>query len=533
MRGPSPIPVPVDASGQPLGRYYLMSPSPVPSNSTSSSSPNSLSPGYLGSPRRFSLIPLTPDIRAISPCNRAVTPSDWSNQPSSVTPSEIVLHPYLNDLSDSERQWVLMEHSRSVSTASLGSLTDALSPEFLNGGDLPPIQFNEKEDFGSLAECNMIGSCSADPSGRMCVSIACCRVPKNTADWDRLLRFGLVQLDKICDNDYSLVYFHHGYEKLNKPSWKWLITCYRSFDRKFKKNIKAFYIVHPSTKLKMVFRFMKPLVSIRAHSKIVYCQRLSELAQYVMLDRLDIPQEVRVHDKNLRARSVDNMTNTTGLGNNGKSDIPAFSFQPGFMRVFGGCLSDTDTVPLVVTDCIQYLSLPKNLREEGLFRRCGNASELKVIKECYNTGQYIDLSNYCPHTIAAALKTYLRELSTPLLTFEAYPTVSSWTDFAEDKQISLCKKLLENIPPVHYSCLRLLILFLNKVISSSAQNLMTSQNLSIVIGPNLTWSRHTITTLADINNINSFTQFLIDRPQLFDRQVERDRGASPSASVTS
>ena len=45
-------------------------------------------------------------------------------------------------------------------------------------------------------------------------------------------RFGLVQLDKICDNDYSLVYFHHGYEKLNKPTWKWLVTCYRSFDRK-------------------------------------------------------------------------------------------------------------------------------------------------------------------------------------------------------------------------------------------------------------------------------------------------------------
>ena len=30
--------------------------------------------GYLGR-KRFSLIPLTPDLRAISPCNRAVTPS--------------------------------------------------------------------------------------------------------------------------------------------------------------------------------------------------------------------------------------------------------------------------------------------------------------------------------------------------------------------------------------------------------------------------------------------------------------------------
>ena len=56
------------------------------------------------------------------------------------------------------------------------------------------------------------------------------------------------------------------------------------------------------------------------------------------------------------------MTNTTGLGNCGKfemgvSDMPAFS-HPGFIRVFGGTLADTDDVPQVITDCIDHLSLP-------------------------------------------------------------------------------------------------------------------------------------------------------------------------------
>ena len=46
-------------------------------------------------------------------------------------------------------------------------------------------------------------------------------------------RFGLITLDKLCDNDYSLIYFHHGYDEMIKPTWKWLATCYRSFDRKF------------------------------------------------------------------------------------------------------------------------------------------------------------------------------------------------------------------------------------------------------------------------------------------------------------
>ena len=63
---------------------------------------------------------------------------------------------------------------------------------------------------------------------------------------------------------------------------------------------------------------------------------------------------------------------------------------------------------------------------------------------------------------------------------------------------------------------------------------MTSQNLSIVMGPNLTWSRHTITTLSDINNINSFTQYLIDNPELFEGETNNTvSGVVPTANVTS
>ena len=55
------------------------------------------------------------------------------------------------------------------------------------------------------------------------------------------------------------------------------------------------------------------------------------------------------------------------------------------------------------------------------------------------------------------------------------------------------------------------------MISESAFNKMNSQNLAIVIGPNLTWSRNSVTTLAEINNINTATQYIIDSPHLFDK----------------
>lgn len=384
---------------------------------------------------------------------------------------------------------------------------------------------DKQEDFNDLARRNIFGNSSADPTGKVCLSFCCCRIPKHTTDWDKLLRFGLITLDKLCDNDYSLIYFHHGYDEMIKPTWKWLATCYRSFDRKFKKNIKAFYIVHPSMKLKMVFRFLKPMVSIRAQSKIVYCQSISELGQYMMLDRLDIPLEVRVHDKSMRgAQSMVNITSTTGANYFNSTAFSDCTPVAGGYRVFGGFLSDTDTVPPLMDDCIRYLSDPDHIREEGLFRRSGNATDLKLIKDCYNTGQIVDFNEYNSHTVAAVLKTYLRELAIPLLTFESYPTVSQWSDFSEQVRESICKKLLDSIPSSHYICLKALVIFLNQVIAECSYNRMDSQNISIVIGPNLTWSRNATTTLTDINNMNSFTQYLLDHPHFFE-----DTGNSSSS----
>lgn len=40
-------------------------------------------------------------------------------------------------------------------------------------------------------------------------------------------------LDQYVENDYTLVYFHYGLSKRNKPSYNWLLQAYREFDRKY------------------------------------------------------------------------------------------------------------------------------------------------------------------------------------------------------------------------------------------------------------------------------------------------------------
>lgn len=97
-------------------------------------------------------------------------------------------------------------------------------------------------------------------------------------------------LDQYVENDYSLIYFHYGLTSKNKPSMSWLWQAYKTFDRKlvrnldqliltlmsmvslvslncfylpiirYKKNLKALYLVHPTNFIKVIWQLFKPVL---------------------------------------------------------------------------------------------------------------------------------------------------------------------------------------------------------------------------------------------------------------------------------
>lgn len=99
-------------------------------------------------------------------------------------------------------------------------------------------------------------------------------------------------LESYVKQDYSLVYFHYGLTSSNKPSLGWLVQAYKAFDRNYKKNLKALYLVHPTGFLKFVSQIFRPLISAKFGKKINYIQRLKELSEHLPLEKLDIPNEV-------------------------------------------------------------------------------------------------------------------------------------------------------------------------------------------------------------------------------------------------
>lgn len=60
---------------------------------------------------------------------------------------------------------------------------------------------------------------------------------------------------------------------------------------------------------------------------------------------------------------------------------------------------------------------------EGIFRRSGKISRINELKRKINEGSSVDMSIEDTHVVAGLLKTFLRDLNEPLLTYELYDEI--------------------------------------------------------------------------------------------------------------
>ncbi|KAK2501836.1 hypothetical protein MC885_001756 [Smutsia gigantea] len=86
-----------------------------------------------------------------------------------------------------------------------------------------------------------------------------------------------------------------------------------------------------------------------------------------------------------------------------------------------------ELIPPVLRFTVTYLR-EKGLHTEGLFRRSASVHTVREIQRLYNQGKSVNFDNYGDiHIPARILKTFLRELPQPLLTFRAYEHILSIT----------------------------------------------------------------------------------------------------------
>uniref|UniRef100_A0A673WS26 Rho GTPase-activating protein 17 n=1 Tax=Salmo trutta TaxID=8032 RepID=A0A673WS26_SALTR len=157
-------------------------------------------------------------------------------------------------------------------------------------------------------------------------------------------------------------------------------------------------------------------------------------------------------------------------------------------------------IALPLEACIMML-LETGMKEEGLFRIAAGTSKLKKLKAALDcsTSQLEEFYSD-PHAVAGALKSYLRELPEPLMSFQLYDEWIQASSVPEpDKRLQALWVVCDQLPKNNKANLRWVTdgLFLSKLAQDSEVNKMTPSNIAIVLGPNLLWAK-TEGTLAEM-----------------------------------
>ncbi|KAM3968662.1 LOW QUALITY PROTEIN: rho GTPase activating protein at 68F [Aphomia sociella] len=389
----------------------------------------------------------------------------------------------------------------------------------------------DEDSFAELNGTGLVEVVGDDEIGRRIIVVSACRLPPSKdLHPDKLLKYLMFTLDKYVEQDYSVVYLHCGLTSKNKPPLSWLWKAYRAFDRKYKKNLKALYLVHPTNFIRIVWQMLKPAISVKFGQKIMYVNYLHELQQYLNLDKLCIPEPVLEYDKlllskNPRTAEIARLKTQREQKppDQASSDVkaPQKSLSPPSTQQFGVSLqfvkennaNMVDSIPPVVRQCVEFLSQPDALETEGLFRRSANISVIKELQRACNRGEPISFRND-PHNAAVLLKTFLRDLEEPLMTFDLYDEIlkfQTWSNRDKPRQVKIL--ILERLPLDNYKLLKYIIQFLWKVQDRSCLNKMTSSNLAVVFGPNLAWPPNGQMSLQAIAPINAFTDFLLENQE--------------------
>ncbi|XDV44619.1 hypothetical protein PO909_012871 [Leuciscus waleckii] len=147
-------------------------------------------------------------------------------------------------------------------------------------------------------------------------------------------------------------------------------------------------------------------------------------------------------------------------------------------------------IALPIEACVMML-LETGMKEEGLFRIAAGASKLKKLKAALDcsTSQLEEFYSD-PHAVAGALKSYLRELPEPLMTYQMYDEWIQASNVSDpDKRLQALWVTCDQLPKNNKANFRYLIKFLAKLAQESDVNKMTPSNIAIVLGPNLLWAK--------------------------------------------
>ncbi|KAL4233352.1 Ganglioside-induced differentiation-associated protein 2 [Mactra antiquata] len=152
------------------------------------------------------------------------------------------------------------------------------------------------EDFTDISALRCLYRTGQDRFGRPVIVFVGRKFPANTIDLNKALLYFIHLLDPIVDRDYVVVYFHTNTTGNNLPPMNFLKDVYGILDHKYKKNLKTFYIIHPTWWSKFATWFFTTFTASDIKQKVQSLKGVQYLYAKINPDQIDIPPFVLDYD---------------------------------------------------------------------------------------------------------------------------------------------------------------------------------------------------------------------------------------------
>jgi myosin-9 len=149
------------------------------------------------------------------------------------------------------------------------------------------------------------------------------------------------------------------------------------------------------------------------------------------------------------------------------------------------------------------------LYAEGLYRKSGVSSKIKELQRKMNEpgSDEIDYELYNVHVLTNVLKTFLRDLPEPLLTFDRYDDFLRAADLSDDSdRVQTLLSLIKKLPPAHHALLERLVFHLARVAQREEYNRMSASSLAIVFAPCVLRTNRPLPAQDSLNDISRQTK---------------------------
>uniref|UniRef100_A0A8C7RC08 Ganglioside induced differentiation associated protein 2 n=1 Tax=Oncorhynchus mykiss TaxID=8022 RepID=A0A8C7RC08_ONCMY len=152
------------------------------------------------------------------------------------------------------------------------------------------------EDLSDIAALKALYQTGVDMCGRTVMVLVGRNIPVTLIDMEKALLYFIHVMDHITVKEYAMVYFHTLTGEHNHLDSEFLKKLYEIVDAKFKKNLRAFYFVHPSFRSKVSTWFFTRFTVSGMKEKVHHVETLQQLFTCILPEQIDIPPFILEYD---------------------------------------------------------------------------------------------------------------------------------------------------------------------------------------------------------------------------------------------